>query len=489
MNNWMLSLLVLTGLFAVSLAGPALADEASDTASIRARIEALRARVEQMEQDQTKTVHREEVTRMMRDILDDAKAQPAMPSWMKNLTFYGDLRLRYQYDNDSGRPAGYPRGPDPSDQQFHERKDRNRVRFRVRFGMKKTWWDKQMEVGFRLASDGTGGSDPYQANSANQTFGGGFNKKRIGIDLAYAKYMPNCVEGLTIMGGKVKNPIRTKTLVTWDGDINPEGFAIDYQMPFFGDFKPYVQAGFWLLGEDETYTGYGPDEDDDTRRDPVVWTVSAGFDWKIAEDMKLFVGATWYKWKHYRHVPANGVAGSLEQGQLPGVYERGAPGMENIELTSKFKWKMLDLPWQVWGTWVHNCADYYNENSVGDDVFAIGYGFYDRHFKDKNDAFALGIKVGKNKKKGDWSAKVVYYYVQANAVSPATTDSDYGGPNAKGWKMGGKYNIDDFLTVGATAFIFDPVDGDSWGDTDNASFVGYNRDTHFRLQVDLAWKF
>jgi hypothetical protein len=442
---------------------------ADDTAQLKAQLEALQSRIEKMEQDQADTVHREEVTRMMRDILDDAKAQPAMPSWMKNLKFYGDLRLRYQYDNRSGGS---------------ERKDDNRARFRLRFGMKKTWWDKQMEVGFRLASDGTDGGDEYQANSANQTFGGGFNKKRIGIDLAYAKYMPNCVEGLTIMGGKVKNPVRTKTLVTWDGDINPEGFAVDYQMPFFGDFKPYVQAGYWIVGEDQVAgDGFAGG---DTRRDPTVWTLSTGFDWKIAEDMKLFVGATWYKWQNYRYAPGNGADNSNLYG-YPGVV--GAPynpypNMENIELTAKFGWKMLDLPWQVWGTWVHNCEDTYNQNVL------LGYndnqggvtdaGDYDRHIKDQSDAFAMGMKVGKNKKKGDWSAQVVYYYVEGNSVPWFTTDSDYGGPNAKGWKMGGKYNIDDFLTVGVTAFLFDAI---TTGQSDRST------DDHFTLQVDLAWKF
>lgn len=430
---------------------------ADDTAQLKAQLEALQSRIEKMEQDQANTVHREEVTRMMRDILDDAKAQPAMPSWMKNLKFYGDLRLRYQYDNRSGR---------------QERKDDNRARFRLRFGMKKTWWDKQMEVGFRLASDGTGGGDDYQANSANQTFGGGFNKKRIGIDLAYAKYMPNCVEGLTIMGGKVKNPIRTKTLVSWDGDINPEGFAVDYQMPFFGDFKPYVQAGYFIVGEDESFGAGEPGGN--TRRDPTVWAIGTGFDWKVAEDMKLFVGATWYKWQNYRYSEGNGEADS----NMYGFWGYNPyPNMENIELTAKFKWKMLDLPWQVWGTWIHNCADTYQEDVL---VGYAGQGTYDHNFTGQDDGFAMGMKVGKNKKKGDWSAKVVYYYVEGNSVPWFTTDSDYGGPNAKGWKMGGKYNIDDFLTVGVTAFIFDAI---TTGQSDRST------DDRFTLQVDLAWKF
>ncbi len=443
---------------------------ADDVADLQAQLKSLQARIDNMETAKMDKVQKEEMAKMMKDILDDAKMQPAMPKWMENLTFYGDLRLRYQMDHHSGRPVGMVPGGS-------EGKYTNRARFRLRFGITKTWWDKQMEVGFRLASDQgnnyNGSLVGYQANSANVTFGQGFNKKYIGIDLAYAKYQPKWAKGLTFLAGKVLNPLRTKTDLTWEVDINPEGFAIDYVAPFFGDnFKPFAQVGYWIVGSDQLSV-------EGTRRDTTVWTFSTGFDWKINDDMAAFLGATWYQWENYPEAPGNGVSGSNLYGYW-GTNTGSNMGM--IELTSKFSWKMFNLPWQVWGTWVHNCKDTYNESHVS-------AAYYDRHFKGQNDAFSVGIVVGQNKKKGDWSANTSYYWVQGESVPWFTTDTTYGTPNAKGVKIGGKYNIDDFLTLGGQIYIYEPIEGGSWGSTPYGFAPGYNRDNTVTLQIEAVWKF
>ena len=119
---------------------------ADDVADLQAQLKNLQARIDNMEQAKMDKVQKEEMAKMMKDILDDAKMQPAMPKWMKNLTFFGDFRLRYQMDHPTGRRMGMIPGG-------NEGKYRNRARFRLRFGFKKTWWDKQMAVIFRLASD------------------------------------------------------------------------------------------------------------------------------------------------------------------------------------------------------------------------------------------------------------------------------------------------------------------------------------------------
>jgi hypothetical protein len=58
-------------------------------------------------------------------------------------------------------------------------------------------------------------------------------------------------------------------------------------------------------------------------------------------------------------------------------------------------------------------------------------------------------------------------------------DSDFGGPNRKGHIIGGKYNLDDFLTLGGKVFITDPIHA-AWPD---------QQDHTVTVQVDMVWKF
>ena len=390
--------------------------------------------IKKLEQNQNKelsieTIQRDQLKDMMQEILADSKAQPAMPKWMKNLKFFGDLRLRYQFDHKDYEETG-------------DRRNRNRARYRIRFGIKKTWWNKQLEVGFRLASGSGPGPD-----STNQTFDGSFSKKMVWIDLAYARYAPEWAKGLVITGGKMKNPIRTKTLMSWDGDINPEGVHLSYEAPFFGDFKPYTAGGFFILDEESK------------GQDTLLWTYELGFTWKIQKDLKWFLGGTYY---NYRHWQANA--------ELSDDYA-DFEGKQIFELTTKVTWKMFDMPFQGWFSWMHNC----------DDAFAPGASDEDKYLASQNNAYAIGIKVGKNKAAGDWSAQYIYAYEEANALAQVNkdyglSDSDFGGPNRKGHIIRGAYSYDKNLTIGANLYFTQPIESAS-------------EENKFTMQLDLKWKF
>ena len=76
------------------------------------------------------------------------------------------------------------------------------------------------------------GSSPV---STNQIFDDGFSTKDIGVDLAYLDWKIN--DNLNFYGGKMKNPLYKAGGVPliWDGDLNPEGFAVKYTSGnFFG---------------------------------------------------------------------------------------------------------------------------------------------------------------------------------------------------------------------------------------------------------------
>jgi hypothetical protein len=500
----------ITALVMLSLAPITAADDVTD---LKAQIDRLNSRLEKMESKKSGQVEKEELARMMKEILDDAKAAPALPAWMKNLKFYGDFRLRAEHINYQGRRGawGTPGSGTP--------KDQNRIRMRLRFGFTKTWWDDQMEVGFRLASGNN--ADP---TSTNQTMTGDFDKKPVWIDLMYAKYKPKWAKGLEIAGGKVLNPVKTRTMITWDSDVNPEGIYMEYVAPFFGDFKPYGQIGFWMVNEDGRRDGVAPANAPwqvTTLRDTEMMSYSMGFDWKIMDALQWFFGVTYYKW--YNADCSNG--GWLGRFGTDGQWAANGGGVAPFasgpaldgypsadfgifELTTKVGWKMDFLPtplqkWTAWFTYVRNCRDDYNtlqNPQVANPTSGMPIGA-DRHFKSDPNAYGVGIMVGENKKKNDFSVAYSFFYIEANSIVPGMSDSDLRtgplGGNSQGHLLQATYNIDDFLTIGGTMVLAQPIHtNDNAGNTIWTQAVDgggvafpHSQDMTSLFRVELVWKF
>jgi len=95
--------------------------------------------------------------------------------------------------------------------------DRNRARLRVRFGFDGKL-NEDFVGGFYLATGSLGDS-----NSTNETLTNFFNRKTIGLDRGYITYQPVAHGWLQLTGGKFAYPWQ-RTSVTFDPDINPEGF-------------------------------------------------------------------------------------------------------------------------------------------------------------------------------------------------------------------------------------------------------------------------
>ena len=142
--------------------------------ALKAQIAALNARLDALENAQS-TVRTE--TLRAPQVSEPA---PRPQSWVDTIKMKGDFRFRQESFDIEGRD------------------DRHRQRIRARNEMTAQIQDDVI-VGFGLA---TGGDDPV---STNQTLGGGGSSKGIVLDLAYAKWATP-VDGLSIMGGKFKNP-------------------------------------------------------------------------------------------------------------------------------------------------------------------------------------------------------------------------------------------------------------------------------------------
>ena len=103
--------------------------------------------------------------------------------------------------------------------------DRNRARIRVRFGFEGKL-NEDFNAGVALATGTLG--DP---TTTNETLTNNFNRKTIGLDRGYINYNPVARKWLSATAGKFAFTWQ-RTSVTFDPDINPEGFVEKFSKDF-----------------------------------------------------------------------------------------------------------------------------------------------------------------------------------------------------------------------------------------------------------------
>ena len=132
--------------------------------------------------------------------VEDQKRLSAFETALGRFRFSGDIRIRGENFTQETQP------------------DRNRARIRARFGIEGKLGESFLG-GIALAT-GTMG-DP---TTTNETLTNNFDRKTIGLDRAYVTYNPTQFKALQLTAGKFVYPwIRTG--VTFDPDLNPEGFS------------------------------------------------------------------------------------------------------------------------------------------------------------------------------------------------------------------------------------------------------------------------
>ena len=339
-------------------------------------------------------------------------AGSAQDSWTDSISFKGDFRPRYEYIDLEGLP------------------ERNRGRFRIRVGMSADVND-DVEVIFQLAS---GGDNPV---STNQSFGDGFSRKDIGIDLAYADWTPN--DDLHVFVGKMKNPIHRagSHALIWDSDLNPEGVALGFKSgAFFGT------AGTYFV-EERALTN-----------DSLLLAAQGGMHFDISNSTKLTAGAGYFA---YTDTKGNApfwiglpFGNSVDaNGNL--IYD-----YNELELFAEFETKIGKYPLGLFVDYVQNLEV---------DVNDTGQSF--------------GVRFGKADEPGTWQASWAWQELEADAVIATFTDSDFGGggTDARGHTIKAAYALADNWTVGGTLFL---------NEVGIAS--GAPRD-FTRLQLDLNFSF
>lgn len=388
----------------LSVGTTAVADSAQDEISqLKQQLKILSQKVAQLEAQNSVKAEDNEVAKENIDEKDE--------SWSDRIKLSGDIRDRFEY----------------IDERSKDVRTRNRIRLRLGATAKV---NDDLKVGFRLAS---GGEDP---TSTNQTLDGAFSTKDIRLDLAYFDYKLN--HNLTLTGGKMKNPFYkpAKTPVLWDGDLNPEGFALSYD------------NNGWL----GTLVGFSVDER--KAADDVLLfgtQVAKMFDF---DSGSLVAGLGYYDYQELQG--STPLFDGKARGNTLATNGTLAYDFNIAEGLLEYKTKLAGQPFSVFAT--------YYKNTETDDL-DIGY--------------ALGFGLGKLKEAGSWSLGYSYLDIEADAVYALFNDSDFAGgeTDSKGHVLKAGYGLGKNMSLGMT-YISSEQDQSKTTQTD-----------YDRLQLDLAIKF
>jgi len=213
--------------------------------------------------------------------------------------FYGDFRLRYEWDLFDGRNspflpnfaalnAGNPfdlnnaAGTPPP--LLDTTIDRERARIRARLGIDVMVTD-DITAGLRLATGNT--TNPV---TTNQNLGTTLNKDTFLLDRAFIEYKP--IENVALLFGRFASPWFSTDDV-WDEDLNFDGVAARVTYPVTRRLNVFAAGGAFPI---ETSLFNFPDNSSNKQksRDKWLYGAQAGLEVKPTTDTTFKVAAAFY---------------------------------------------------------------------------------------------------------------------------------------------------------------------------------------------------
>ena len=415
-------------------------------------------------------------------ILDETKIQVSkdlaqakslsVPEWTQRIKWGGDVRFRTQGD------WGSPTGTAATDVVKHQR---IRERVRGRFYMEGKINDF-MYGGVRFAGGGT------SARSTNDTLDDYFTKDMVMFDQYYIRTeAPSDMirdygqyfSDAKLWLGRFPIPYEYSELV-WDSDINLNGIAFQYVSPdlktgVLPDINIYSNMGFHWVNEGANISD-----------DPLLFGYQVGG--KTAPfgplDTILNIAASMWDFTHLKNKAPTGSALTNSR------WWNGA-GLDNPTNTDRFNYYLFDVLLNV-------------DNSK---IFGIEFphGFYtdlvhNMGCSTENNGCLVGGYIGKKKLKvpGDWKVRAEWRYIERDAVTDFTPDSDFygfgtyntaatsantngmpreGGTNGKGINLAAEYQLFKNTTLNIEYYWMEPIK--TWQNT-----KPWNE-----LQLDVVTKF
>ena len=446
--------------------------------------------------------------------------------WVQELDLYGDMRFREYYQTYEQQL------PSPKVNGFDKNIQRQRLRFRLR-----------LDADFKLAGNFFGGvqlstSDNRNGSTTNATYTSGFDNYNIYISRAFMGWAP--IDGLTFVIGKQNNPFYT-TELNWAPDVGPTGLVerIDFHSLF----------GWGAGGEPVGYSKEGktpPPPAPAPSGFPLELSLIAGqfifynnnadsnlsfnktdaymFETQLLGRLKLFGGAltlTEAPAVQIWNEAGLGATGTLPNGQpnpatVVGTGTGAAGTLNNaaaFPITTRdefylqgpgdLTFKLAGLPVSIYWDLAYNVWGPERFNQVYGPMFdKVTYAkgsstpiFSGVVHPSLSDYFGwlVGVRIGQNKKAGDFSVLVDYRQLGIAAADPNINTDDFNLSflNAAGWRASIAYSINDFAVFAVTGWFSNNLSRNLYGGfaTNPSLFPIANANSSQVFAVDLAFKF
>jgi hypothetical protein len=427
--------------------------------------------------------------------------QYQMPDWVAAFHPHADFRVRYEY-------IGFPEGNDATgafpnfnvintgvafdtsaisnplfSPQYNTTEDRQRTRFRLRFGAELDL-DDHFTLGIRL---GTG--DSNNPVSGNQSFGGtnlgqggnfsqqggNFSKYAIWLDRAFLRWEPT--ESVSMSIGRFDNPFFSTTAIYSD-DLGFDGLVFQAHHEISDGIEPFLTIGsFPVFNTDLQFASNQPVKFES--RDKWLNAGQIGVNWKINKDWNLKIGTAYYDFRNIEgvlstpYVPRNAEDPGDTDHSRPSFAQKGNTYMALRRIlpdptngngtTNQFQYFGLATPFRIhsitgrlnydgFEPFQVSLLGEYLKNIAFDSTRLAALGINNRgpspnpalnipgHFEGGDTAYYLNLRVGKPElaAKGDWFAYLGYRHVESDAVVDGFNDQDFGGggTNMKGYSLG-----------------------------------------------------
>jgi hypothetical protein len=392
-----------------------------------------------------------------------------MPGWLDRISFYGDMRLRFENNafSESNAPKDLLNGGIHNNRQSdikNTTEDRNRFRVRGRLGadLKVNDW---LTGGLRMTTGQL--TSPVSPNQTEQVSEG---KYSFALDRAYLKAQPR--DWLSITGGRFSNPFFYTDMV-FDPDLAFDGVVTTFTPTISDSWSSFTTVGAFPIEDIES-------SDTNKAKSKWLYSLQTGIKWQSANKSSVKLGLAYHDFSN-----VEGHANSLA---LPGAYDGTVPafrqkgnntfnindvfgaGKEKYALASKFE--LVNLTGQI----DLLTFDPVHVTVTGDYVQNIGFDANEifkrtgTRYEKENEGYQVRLDVGSNSfngpssmevKPNDWQVSLGYKRVEADAVLDGFNDSDFhlGGTDTKGWLLGANYGIDKNAWLSARYFSADSITG------------------------------
>jgi hypothetical protein len=345
-----------------------------------------------------------------------------------NLTFYGDLRLRYEVDWDSQNAAGV------------ERDDRHRGRLRARLGFN-----------YQVADDWSFGARVRTGNSRSQqsphlTFVAD-DDLRDDLDFVLDRYFVQFKHGpLTGWGGRNTSPFWQQNELFWDDDVTPTGLAGTYDIVVGGGTLSAIAGGFYL-----------PDGGYDLNGQMLAAQIKYALPVKSSQ----FIVAGGFYFMNGESGANNLLTRNGDRDYLIG------------QASAQWSVPLGKIPLALGADVMKNFADY-----SGGDVAPFPAADSDETF-----GYVLSVLLGQLKQRNDWLVGYYYSHIETFAVNASYAQDDWvrfgTGPQTaasdfKGHEIRLAYALSKNINLMARLFLVDAITTVQDGN---------------RFRLDLNWKF